>query len=135
MEEQGKGFITVNVRTAGGALPVEGASVTVSTSDGMNSTVVAVMLTDSGGASEIIALPAPPRSDSQSPGNGPVCSYYTIDTGREGYYSAVNTNVPVFDGVTSVQPVFLVPLAGGIPIPPTELTRFSDTGIGNGPEG
>lgn len=57
MEEQGKGFITVNVRTAGGALPVEGASVTVSTSDGINSTVVAVMFTDSGGASEVISAP------------------------------------------------------------------------------
>ena len=99
MEEQGKGFITVNVRTAGGALPVEGASVTVSTSDGINS---------------------------------PVCSYYTIDTGRAGFCSVVNTNVPVFDGVTSVQQVFLVPLAGGAPMPPSELTRFNDAGSDNG---
>ena len=121
MEEQGKGFITVNVRTAGGALPVEGASVTVSTSDGINSTVVAVMFTDSGGASEVISLPAPPRSESQSPGNSPVCSC-----------SVVNTNVPVFDGVTSVQQVFLVPLAGGAPMPPSELTRFNDAGSDNG---
>lgn len=132
MEEMGKGFITVNVRTAGGALPVEGAMITISTSDGINSTVVAVMLTDSSGASEIISLPAPPRSESRSPGNEPVCSYYTVDTGRDGYYSVVNTNVPVFDGVTSVQPVFLVPLAGGIPIPPAELSRFDDAGSNNG---
>ncbi len=132
MEEQGKGFITVNVRTADGALPVEGASVTVSTSDGINSTVVAVMFTDSGGISEVVSLPAPSRSESQSPGNEPVCSYYTIDTGRTGFYSVVNTNVPVFDGVTSVQQVLLVPLAGGIPIPPSELTRFSNAGQGNG---
>ena len=132
MEEQGKGFITVNVRTAGGALPVEGASVTVSTSDGINSTVVAVMFTDSGGASEVISLPAPPRLESQSPGNSPVCSYYTIGTGKAGFCSVVNTNVPVFDGVTSVQQVFLVPLAGGAPMPPSELTRFNDAGSDNG---
>ena len=122
----------MNVRTADGALPVEGASVTVSTSDGINSTVVAVMFTDSGGISEVVSLPAPSRSESQSPGNEPVCSYYTIDTGRTGFYSVVNTNVPVFDGVTSVQQVLLVPLAGGIPIPPSELTRFSNAGQGNG---
>ena len=61
-----------------------------------------------------------------------MCSYYTIDTGRTGFYSVVNTNVPVFDGVTSVQQVFLVPLAGGAPVPPSELTRFNDAGSDNG---
>lgn len=110
---------------------MEGASVTVSTSDGVNSTVVAVMLTDSGGASEIISLPTLPRSESQSPGSSAVCSFYTVDTEREGYYSVVNTSVPVFDGITSIQQVLLVPLAGGIPIPPNDLTRSGDSGTEN----
>ena len=61
MAEQGRGFITVNVRTAGGALPVEGALVTVSASD--TGTVIAVMLTDNAGLSEIIELPKPPKEN------------------------------------------------------------------------
>ncbi len=127
MEEQGQGYITVNVRTAGGALPVEGAYITIKTVAGAGSTVVAAMITDAGGATEIAALPAPPRSNSIAPGQGPVCSYYTIDTDRTGYYSVVNGSVPIFDGVTSVQQVLLVPIAGGEgALRPEELTRFDD---------
>ena len=127
MEEQGKGYITVNVRTAGGALPVEGAVITISSSDGVNSTVIAVMTSDAAGVSDIVELPAPPRENSLTPGNGKaVCSFYTIDTDREGYYHVVNENVPIFDGVTAIQQVLLVPIAGGRPdLSPSDLTRFN----------
>ena len=126
MEEQGQGYMTVNVRTAGGALPVEGATVTIKTVDGANSTVVAVMITDAAGTADIVALPAPPRENSQQPGSDNVCSFYTVDTDRDGYYSVVNENVPVFDGITAIQQVLLVPIAGGRPdLRPYDLTRFS----------
>ncbi len=127
MEEQGQGFITVNVRTAGGTLPVEGATVTIKTVDGENSTVVAVMITDSAGTGDIVALPAPPRENSQQPGDRDnVCAFYTIDTDRDGYYPVVNENVPVFDGITAIQQVLLVPIAGGRPdLQPYDLTRFT----------
>lgn len=132
MEEQGRGYITVSVRTAGGAIPVEGASITIKSSNGAESNIIAVMLTDSGGVSDIVALPAPPKENSLSPGQGPVCSYYTIDTDRSGYYSVVNSNVPIFDGITSVQQVLLVPVAGGNGVPvPNELTRFNDSSQSN----
>lgn len=132
MEEQGQGFITVNVRTAGGALPVEGATITIKTVDGENSTVVAVMITDSAGTSDVVALPAPPKENSQQPGNENVCSFYTIDTDRDGYYHVVNENVPVFDGVTAIQQVLLVPIAGGRPdLTPYDLTRFSSGQLPN----
>ncbi len=125
MEEQGQGYITVNVRTAGGALPVEGALITVKSVDGEGGTVVAVMLTDSAGTSDVVALPAPPRENSLTPGNGPVCSFYTIDTDRDGYYHVVNESVPVYDGVTAIQQVLLVPVAGGrSDLAPDDLTRF-----------
>ncbi len=132
MEEQGQGFITVNVRTAGGALPVEGALITIKTEDGENSTVVAVMLTDSAGTSDIVALPAPSRENSQQPGNTNVCSFYTIDTDRDGYYHVVNENVPVYDGVTAIQQVLLVPVAGGrADLTPYDLTRFTSGQLPN----
>ncbi|MBQ4065248.1 MAG: hypothetical protein IJD10_04045 [Clostridia bacterium] len=127
MEEQGQGYLTVNVRTAGGALPVEGATVTIKTVDGENSTIVAVMITDSAGTGDIVSLPAPPRENSQQPGDRDnVCSFYTIDTDRDGYYPVVNENVPVFDGITAIQQVLLVPIAGGrSDLRPYDLTRFT----------
>jgi hypothetical protein len=126
MEEQGTGYITVNVRTAGGALPVEGAVITIRTIAGADSTVVAVMISDAGGTSDIVALPAPPRENSLQPGNPNVCTYYTIDTDREGFYHVTNENVAVFDGITAIQQVLLVPIAGGLGVPePYDLTRFT----------
>ena len=123
MEEQGVGFITVNVRTAGGALPVEGATVTISRAD--NSDVVAVMIPDSAGTSEVLSLPAPPKENSFIPGSDNVSSFYIVDTYRDGYYEAIVYDVPIFDGVTSIQQVLLVPIAkGDLPLQPKDLTRI-----------
>ena len=128
MEEQGRGYITVNVRTAGGAIPVEGAMITIKTAAGADSNVIAVMYTDSGGTSDIVALPAPPRENTLSPGSKEVCSFYTIDTDRNGYYSVVNNNVPVYDGITAIQQVTLVPVAeGNGNLYPYDLTRFNNS--------
>ena len=103
MEEQGQGYLTVNV-----------------------STVVAVIITDSAGTGDIVALPAPPKANSQQPGSDNVCSFYTVDTDCDGYYPVVNENVPVFDGVTAIQQVLLVPIAGGrADLRPYDLTRFT----------
>ncbi len=128
MEEQGTGYITVNVRTAGGALPVEDAIITIKTISGIDSTVIAIMRTDSAGTSDVIALPAPSKENSQSPNNdGNVSTLYSIDTEKSGFYSVVNFNVPVFDGITSIQQVLLVPIATGIGLPPpSSLIRFNN---------
>ena len=124
MEENGVGFITVNVRTAGGALPVEGATVTISNAD--HSGIIAVMITDSAGASEVIALPTPPKENSLYPSNNEVSSFYSVDTVRDGYYEVIVDNIPIFDGVTSIQQVILVPVApGDLPLQPKDLTRFN----------
>lgn len=127
MPEQGKGYITVNVRTAGGALPVEGAVITIRSAAA--DTVIAVMITDAAGVSDIVEVPTPPKENSLHPGSDDVSSLYTIDTDREGYYHVVTENVPVFDGVTAIQQVLLVPIAGGRDdLRPYDLTRFNVIG-------
>lgn len=126
MPEQGRGYITVNVRTAGGALPVEGAVITIRSEEAGGGTVIAVLITDSAGVSDIVELPAPPKENSMQPGNNNVSSFYTVDTDREGYYHVVNEHIPVFDGVTAIQQVLLVPVAGGRDdLTPYDLTRFN----------
>ena len=130
MAEQGRGFITVNVRTAGGALPVDGALVTVSSSD--TGTVVAVTITDNAGLSEIIELPTPPKENSLTVNGGEVASFYTVDTDKDGFYHVVNANIPVFDGVTAIQQVLLVPIAvGDNELQPNDLTRFENSELPN----
>jgi hypothetical protein len=78
-------------------------------------------LTDIDGQSETIILPAPPRSISQSPQNGdnPKLPYavYSVYVEHPSYVRAVFTNVPVFSGVESIQPVRMLAKAAGLPEP------------------
>ena len=76
-------------------------------------------LTDIDGQSETIILPAPPRSISQSPQNGenPKLPYavYSVYVEHPSYVRAAFSNVPVFSGVESIQPVRMIAKAAGLP--------------------
>ncbi len=126
MEETG--YITVNVRTAGGYLPIDGAMVTVKNEGGG---IIAVMFTDSAGTSDVLSLSAPPRDASLSPDGGAVAAFYTVFTEREGYYSVENLHVPIFSGERSVQNVILVPIASPDTPIPKDLTRFDSGQLPN----
>ena len=105
------GIITVIARTAGGALPVENAVVTVKDS---NQNILYVVFTDISGKTPPLAVPAPPKANSLSP-NEPAPPFYSynIDTDKAGYVSVRNLSVPVYPGITSIQPVEMLPLAEG----------------------
>ena len=75
--------------------------------------LIAAIRTDRDGLAPRIALPAPPRSMSESPGNGRPYALYDIDVALSGYRSNYYQNVPVFDTVTSLQTVELIPLSDG----------------------
>ena len=125
--EQGK--LIVNVRTASGALPVQDARITVySASD--NGTPVSSVTSDRSGLSPLLTLPAPPRMLTMQPG-ADVKPYaeYTVVTSADGYYTVTNTNLPVYSGVTSIQPVELIPIADtrGKPYTPISDTEFNES--------
>lgn len=87
-------------------------------------------LTDIDGQSDTIILPAPPRSISQSPQNGenPKLPYavYSVYVEHPSYVRAVFSNVPVFSGVESIQPVRMLAKASGLPEPdPIEVDESS----------
>ncbi len=122
MEENG--YITVNVRTAGGALPVENAVVTVKDSGGA---ILAVFFTDRDGKTPRLKVLAPPRENSESPGAAsPPFFNYNIDTDREGYISVRNVGVPVYPGITSIQTVDLVPLSEGASRLPGDSITYTE---------
>ena len=59
-----------------------------------------------------IALLAPPRALSEVPGNGARSfASYNVSVHKNGFAPLALRRVPVFDGITSVQPADLIPLA------------------------
>ncbi len=120
------GRLVVNVRTAGGALPVEGATVTVYSGGDSSGEPIARLRTDRSGLTETITLAAPPRRLSMQPGEGlKPYAEYTVVTVAEGFTPVTNVNLPLYSGVLSIQPVELVPLpdaSGGGYSPTVDIT-------------
>ena len=110
----GYGYIIVRVSTARGAIPLEGATVTVRNYDpefeAGRGDIIAVYTTNSSGLTERFALPAPPRELSMSPGNGKSYQSYNLTVTKDGYGNQEYINVPVFEGITAVQNADLIPL-------------------------
>ena len=105
----GTGYLTVQVTTASSAIPLAGAQVTISDSNNRNS-VLHEQLSGKDGKTPRVALPAPPRALSERPQDAPVFAPYHIAVFLQGYERAEYNNVPIYDGVTSVQQVDLIPV-------------------------
>ncbi|MBO5356554.1 MAG: hypothetical protein J6A53_00160 [Clostridia bacterium] len=115
------GFLTVNVRTANGAIPIEGALVNIyeniETDNGngdltnANGHLIYSMRTDSSGQTEKVALPTKNVALSLEPGNVRPFMSYNVFASKEGYFDSDVINMPIFQGITSVQPINLIPLS------------------------
>lgn len=108
------GYMIVRVTTARGAIPLEGAIVTVSNYrpefEGGRGDAIAVYKTNSSGLTERFQLPAPPRALSMSPGNGKSYETYNVSVTKDGYYQQYYINAPIFEGITSIQSADMIPL-------------------------
>ena len=114
-EELGRGYLVIWATTARGAIPIEGARVDVrnerSEPSGERGEVVASEETDRDGKTTVLPLAAPPRSTSLSPeSSAPPFFTYTIEVRTPGYYDQLYVGVPIFDGITAIQNVDLIPL-------------------------
>ena len=107
----GEGYLIMNVSSASGALPIKDARIHIRGSDIQNKDTEYSLITNESGLSEKISLKTPSRSISLSPGNPNGYAKYTATVTKDGYYTQRFINLPVFDGITSIQPVLLVPLA------------------------
>ena len=112
----GQGKLVFQITTAGGAIPLEGAEVTLRESRGPTDTggdVLAVLYSGRDGKTELLTLPAPARGYSLEPArDGAPVPYalYNADVRMEGFYKQSYVRIPVFDGVTSIQRASLIPL-------------------------
>ena len=106
----GRGYLIVSVRAGEGAIPIEGALVTLRGGEAVEGDAIASFITDQSGNTPRITLPAPPRANSESPNGGLPYASYSADISLDGYYSNLYTNIPIFDTITSVQTAYLIPL-------------------------
>ena len=113
-QSRGYGYMIVRVTTARGAIPLEGAIVTVHNYDpefeSGRGDIIAVYTTSSSGLTDRFALPAPPHELSTSPGNGKSYETYNLSVTKPGYYQQYYSGVPVFEGITAVQSADMIPL-------------------------
>jgi len=109
-QNSGTGYLKVMVTAADNALPIEGATVTVTSITGGNTTLINKQTTNSSGETERIELPAPPKELSLTPGNSNTYAKYNVRVDFPGYYTIENVDVPVFDGQVSMQPTQMIPL-------------------------
>ncbi len=116
-DNTGQGALVVHVTTARGAIPLEGAQVYVRSydADGTDGRgdVIRSLVSGRDGSTPIIWLPAPARSESLKPNGGgpPPFSTYIVEVFLEGYFMQNYINVPIFDGITAIQPADLIPLS------------------------
>ena len=116
-EASGTGYLILHVTTAGGAIPLEGAKIDIkayepeeSSDLGTRGDTIASPISGADGNTVRIPLSAPPKSLSESPGNGIPYTRYSADVTLDGYYAQSYAGIPIFDGITSIQPVILIPL-------------------------
>jgi len=121
------GYLIVNTRTAQGAVPVEGAQITVTDMNGASSRVVSVSKTNRSGSTVKIRLPAAPYKNTVGSAAGVPCALYNIDADKDGYYPVRNVGVQIYSGITSVQPVEFIYDFGTVP-GSADIRSFSGNG-------
>lgn len=103
--------LVVRVFTSRAQIPVPGASVAVTypASSGMHS-LIALRQTDESGRIPLLTLPAPPRDDSQHPGDPRPFSVCDVWVEHPGFTMVHLEHMQLFAGITTVQDVALLPL-------------------------
>ena len=101
------GTLIFQVTGGQGSFPVPNAKVNLTKKLNDRLSLSITVLTDESGKTSPISLPAPDRRLSQSPNNGIVYAVYQAEVTAEGYIPTEIRDLPVFDGVTTIQPVNL----------------------------
>ena len=115
----GTGRLIAQVTTANGALPIQGATVTLTQT---NNDIIDIQTTDRSGRTSGAELPAPLARYSQTPGGIRPYSTYNMRVEKPGFYTQELLGIAVFDQTESIQPVALEPLGEDA----TEIDRLAE---------
>lgn len=111
-ENKGEGTMRVQAFSGQQAFPVVSANVVVSKDFSDGTYTFFEGLTDTSGILENMSLTAPESGVANEENEILPYSTYTIRVTHPFFRTTVYNNVPVFDGITSIQPVNLVPKTG-----------------------
>ena len=115
------GTLIFQVTGGQGVFPIAGATVTITKALDDRLGISVTVITDESGKTEPISLPAPSRELSQSPNNGIVYAAYQAEISAPNYIKPEIRDLPVFDGITTIQPVNLSPDFGQKTSEPEEI--------------
>ena len=103
-----RGFMRIQTLMARGTLPVVGSRVTVSKDFSSGEYIIARLVTDSSGQTEVLELPAPSAELSQTPKDKKPYATYKILVEEKNSISVINRAAPVFADTLSLQIVEMI---------------------------
>ena len=106
-QNPGNGFMKVQVLAGRSLVPVPESKIFITKRLNGEKFTLADAKSDMNGMTEPISLPAPPASFSQTPGGTTPFAVYDVEVSNPGYISHIEENVPVFDGILSIQTIRL----------------------------
>lgn len=109
-ENQKQGELKIQAYTARQAMPVSGVLIEISKKFNGVKKLFYSLKTDQSGIIDGIFLPAPDKKISQTPSNLKPFASYDIQATHPRYTEKNYLNVPIFDGVKSIQPIDLIPI-------------------------
>ncbi len=112
-QEMSLGYLKAFVTTARGALPVANAQVIVTRLIDGEELLEQVARTDMSGYSPLFTLPAVSAVYSLSPDNVAPFTYYNMYVRASGFYPILLREIPMYGGITAIQPVDLIPITEG----------------------
>lgn len=101
------GTLLFQVTGGQGSVPIEGATVVISKKLPNGHTLSVTTVTDESGKTAEFSLPAPSREKSQTPEGTDVFATYDALISAPGTVRVVVHDIPIFDGITTIQPVAL----------------------------
>ena len=129
--EECYGMLIVQVTTAQGAIPLEGARVDIRAYDPENALesgdIIASVRSGRDGNTPAVRLDSPPCTYADAPGGPKPYKLYQADVFLDGYYDQVYTGIPIYDGITVLQPAVMVPLPEDGSTDPSRETRYFET--------
>lgn len=123
------GTLLFQVTGGQGAFPIGGATVVITKNLTDGHALSITTTTDESGKTQEFSLPAPSRNLSQTPGGRDVFATYDAVISAPGHVTVIVHDIPIFDGITTIQPVNLAPDLNGNMVKETETITDTEPNL------
>ena len=131
--QKNEGTLIIHATSGSEAIPVGGATVIVRLAkEGEQSDIFRVLVTDESGLTAPIRIETPSPAESLSPGGAKPYTEISAEISEPMYYSTSITGIPIYPGITSIQPVRMIPRPGrenGVAFPEQTIVVREDSAL------